>query len=355
MAKEWHPTKNGDLKPSNVLAGSARKIWWLCPKGHEYQASLLHRGHGTNCPICNSGRQTSFAEQALFFYIKQVFPDAENRAKGVIGRRMELDIFIPSINTAIEYDGIFWHKKERIEKEKYKYQECRRLGIKLYRIKEANFTEKEITADEMWHVDNLEDKDNLSFLIRQILDKLDPRSNIFTRQHAGRFYSPVDIDVKRDEFSIRHYMMELKKDSLADVYPKLAKEWDYDKNVNLTPQMFKPGSSQKVWWKCSKCGHQWKTDIYHRAKNNTKCPLCYRQNNVGGNHSSAKRIIQYDAYGKFIKAWDCIADASRCLKINASNISMCAKHKRPFAGGFRWDYPGTEQKSWEQPDLFDLL
>ena len=66
LSKEWHPTKNGTLRPNQVLAGSAAKVWWLCPKGHEYRASLLHRGHGTGCPECNSGRQTSFAEQAIF-------------------------------------------------------------------------------------------------------------------------------------------------------------------------------------------------------------------------------------------------------------------------------------------------
>ena len=112
LAKEWHPQKNGTLTPQQVLAGSARKIWWICPKGHEYQASLLHRGHGTNCPVCNSGRQTSFAEQAFFYYIKQIFPDAESRVTGIIGRRMELDIYIPSPKIAIEYDGEFWHKTD---------------------------------------------------------------------------------------------------------------------------------------------------------------------------------------------------------------------------------------------------
>ena len=30
LAKEWHPTKNGDLKPSNFTYGSDKKFWWLC-------------------------------------------------------------------------------------------------------------------------------------------------------------------------------------------------------------------------------------------------------------------------------------------------------------------------------------
>ena len=28
LAKEWHPTKNGDLKPTDVVYGSGKKVWW---------------------------------------------------------------------------------------------------------------------------------------------------------------------------------------------------------------------------------------------------------------------------------------------------------------------------------------
>jgi ribosomal protein S27E len=116
--------------------------------------------------------------------------------------------------------------------------------------------------------------------------------------------------------------------------------------------MFQSGSSQKVWWKCSKCGHNWTTSIYHRAKSNTGCPVCYRKKNKGGNHAEAKKIYQYDQYWNLIKEWDCISEASRTLKINASNISMCAKHARPLAGGFHWEYAKVENRNCEQPDLF---
>ena len=58
LAKEWHPTKNGDLKPEDVMAGSYRKVWWKCPKGaeHEWQAKVEHRARlSTGCPRCNTG------------------------------------------------------------------------------------------------------------------------------------------------------------------------------------------------------------------------------------------------------------------------------------------------------------
>ena len=33
VAKQWHPTKNGDLTPNNVTPGSNKKAWWKCDKG----------------------------------------------------------------------------------------------------------------------------------------------------------------------------------------------------------------------------------------------------------------------------------------------------------------------------------
>jgi hypothetical protein len=30
LAKQWHPDKNGDLTPDDVLPGSNKKVWWRC-------------------------------------------------------------------------------------------------------------------------------------------------------------------------------------------------------------------------------------------------------------------------------------------------------------------------------------
>ena len=35
LAKEWHPTKNGDLTPKDVTAHSGKTVWWKCKEGHE--------------------------------------------------------------------------------------------------------------------------------------------------------------------------------------------------------------------------------------------------------------------------------------------------------------------------------
>ena len=34
LAKQWHPTMNGDLKPTDVTAGSHQKVVWKCSLDH---------------------------------------------------------------------------------------------------------------------------------------------------------------------------------------------------------------------------------------------------------------------------------------------------------------------------------
>ena len=53
IAAEWHPTKNGNLLPSQVLAGSSKKVWWLCKKGHEWDAAVYSRKR-SDCPVCTN-------------------------------------------------------------------------------------------------------------------------------------------------------------------------------------------------------------------------------------------------------------------------------------------------------------
>lgn len=53
LASQWHPTKNGSLTPSDVTATSSNKVWWLCSKGHEWQATVLSRNKGQGCFYCS--------------------------------------------------------------------------------------------------------------------------------------------------------------------------------------------------------------------------------------------------------------------------------------------------------------
>lgn len=55
---QWHPTRNGSLKPEDVSAGSGRKIWWKCSAAsdHEWLACPATRRRAPGCPFCLNHR-----------------------------------------------------------------------------------------------------------------------------------------------------------------------------------------------------------------------------------------------------------------------------------------------------------
>ena len=55
LLEEWDRERNAPLTPDQVSYGSARKVWWRCGEGHEWQAPVKARTSGSGCPIC-SGR-----------------------------------------------------------------------------------------------------------------------------------------------------------------------------------------------------------------------------------------------------------------------------------------------------------
>jgi hypothetical protein len=58
VAKEWHPAKNEPLLPTNVSVRSNARVWWRCPKGHEWRARVDARTgpRHTGCARCRRGR-----------------------------------------------------------------------------------------------------------------------------------------------------------------------------------------------------------------------------------------------------------------------------------------------------------
>ncbi|CAN5176927.1 hypothetical protein BH10CYA1_BH10CYA1_62810 [soil metagenome] len=87
IAKQWHKTKNGKLKPENVTTGSDRKVWWQCIKfsDHEWQTGIGSRTRDkTGCPQC-SGHKVSAQNclQTEFPYIAaQLHPTKNSGLKG---------------------------------------------------------------------------------------------------------------------------------------------------------------------------------------------------------------------------------------------------------------------------------
>ena len=59
LIAEWNWEKNNDLglDPKTLTLGSNKKAWWLCQKGHEWQAIICNRNRGTSCPECAKAKR----------------------------------------------------------------------------------------------------------------------------------------------------------------------------------------------------------------------------------------------------------------------------------------------------------
>ena len=276
MAKEWHPTKNGDLKPSVISKKNGRRIWWQCGHGHEWQATVRDRViDNTGCPFCSARRLTSYSEQAIYYYIKKLYPDAINRFKDDFDNGMELDIYIPSIRLGVEFDGAAWHcGEDAYRREREKYAICKRKGIALIRVKEITEENRLDVADAVYIIEKKRNKKELAEVIQAILDSIDRESNMWTRKNPYHFRSKIDVNLERDGNEIREFLTII-PNSLEKLRPDLAKEWHPTRNGKLTPGMFGINSNDYAWWKCSTCGHEWRTTIIHRGgKRNSGCPEC---------------------------------------------------------------------------------
>ena len=260
LAREWDYKKNKDLFPTQISRGSEKKVWWSCSRGHSWRAAIYSRVSGVGCPYCAKELQSSFPEKAIYFYIKKSFHDAIANYRHEKMNSLELDMFIPSLQLGIEYDGERWHQK--IEKDLCKNRLCTEVGITLIRIREPACP---ILLDELSICIKRESKKiGLDKTIKCLLTKICEIANIDCA---------IDIDLKRDSIAILNLLNPLEKENnIAIIKPNLVSEWDYQKNGTLLPNMVTIGSDKKVWWICPK-GHSYFSSVSSRV-GGRGCPVC---------------------------------------------------------------------------------
>lgn len=248
LALEWNYEKNENLSPTQVKAGSDKKVWWKCERGHEWSAIINDRKNGAGCPVCAKERQTSFPEQVLYYYLKQ-HNTALNR-ETVFGK--EIDIYLPDINIGIEYNGIYYHKN-RGKKDKEKIQFLKDHGINVFTIKEDE--EDKVSGNTVYYRYGK----SLEWAIVNLCQLIN--------------VSVPSIDIKADRIKIyEQYILSEKERSLAYKNPDIAAEWHPTKNGSLTPDLISSGSNKIVWWLCKR-GHEYDMSVDKKTCG-YGCPIC---------------------------------------------------------------------------------
>jgi G:T-mismatch repair DNA endonuclease (very short patch repair protein) len=113
MLKEWDYIKN-TVRPEKCTEHSSVIVWWVCDKGHEYQATIAHKTRGGACYVCPpttgySRAQITWLEDVMkqtgVIIRHALSPEKEFKIPGV-GR---VDGYCAATNTVYEFHGDFWH------------------------------------------------------------------------------------------------------------------------------------------------------------------------------------------------------------------------------------------------------
>ncbi len=289
LVAEWHQTKNGFLKPSDVVAGTHRKVWWKCDKGsdHEWEADINNRSKGVGCPVCRG--------------LKVVKSNCLATMHPAIARQWHTTKNLPLTPFKVTRGS---HKRA--------WWQC------------------SIYPEHIWQT------------------AVSHRVN-----GTGCPYCA------NQKVSITN--------SLATIRPDLIKEWHPSKNGNLKPSNITAGGNKKVWWKCSKAGHEWETKIRSRVSRNLNCPLCSNQrvsetNNVLVMRPDLAKQWRPTKNGKLLpkdvvygsnwhiwwqcpKAGDHVWEASVAERKSGNNCPYCSNQKLSTSNSLLALYPNLA-KEW---------
>ena len=148
LAKIHFDTKDSFIKKANKIHGNKydysninyictkEKLTINCPIHGDFEQTPRDHLQGCGCPKC--GHINSKSENELYEFCCELFGKEnvkQNDREKLEGK--ELDIYIPSKNIAIEFDGLRWHSEQFNNDKKYhlrKTQECEKLDIRLIHI-----------------------------------------------------------------------------------------------------------------------------------------------------------------------------------------------------------------------------
>lgn len=195
LAAQWHPARNGMLKPEDLAAGARKKVWWMCEKGHEWQAAVASRAGGAGCPVC-AGRKIVPGEN-----------DLASRYPAVAAQ------WHPSKNGTLTPESVSPYSNRRV-----------------------------------WWICE--------------------KGHEYQAAAAARTGSDCGCPYCAGRKVLAGF------NDLAAVEPQVAAQWHPALNGALTAEMVTAGSHKKVWWQCPE-GHVWKAVVYARTgPKKNGCPVC---------------------------------------------------------------------------------
>lgn len=273
LAKEWHPTRNGDLTPGEVTAGARSNVWWQCASGHEWRAMVFKRSNGASCEKCKLVGLSEL-EIALFVELRAVLSDHlapirhDVRMSAVNGAKIRVDVIVGTI--AVEFDGSFWHENKEA-RDSEKTEQLKKLGYAVVRVREH-------PLEALSRTDALVQRAPTGSEVASAALKKMVEYGLLEAEaaEAARRYIKNGDAVAQAEASKMVAALRLREYgalSLAEKFPDIASEWHPDLNEGLSPAQVMAHSGKSAWWICP-AGHAYKTVIGYRTSGGHGCGHC---------------------------------------------------------------------------------
>lgn len=183
----------------------------ICKQHGEFKQTVSKHFSGQGCPFCTLTPQSK-QELMINFELQQFFPRINPRGykTRVDGKLWSIDIYLPSINLGIEFDGHYWHK-EKADLDKVKTLQLKGEGFEMIRIREEPL--ERLFDSDIMSKDPFNAKQVVNDILTQIMNTYD-----------------LDKDVKS---KIKHYI-SLKKlknqDALNEYIEEIMEEKESRKN-----------------------------------------------------------------------------------------------------------------------------
>ena len=186
LALQWHPTKNSKYTPYNLTISSGRKVWWKCDKGegHEWKTAVSNRtDRDSGCPFCTltpQSRQELIITFELLLFFKNINPKGYKAR--INGKIRSLDIYIPSLNLGIEFDGTYFHK-DKVAKDKLKTLQFKNDGFDIFRVRQQSKKDKlkKLTKNDVISKYPYNGKEVVNNVLMQIMRMYELGSNKTTK------------------------------------------------------------------------------------------------------------------------------------------------------------------------------
>lgn len=185
-----------------VYSGSHSKVIIECKKHGRFKQAPDNHLRGQGCPKC--GKTTSRPEEEIIEILKELNP--VQRERTILSGGKEIDVYIPSLKTGIEYNGLRWHSEAFGKDKNYhmeKLEECRKKEIRLIQIFEDEWiNHKEICVSKIKQICGINTNDKVyarKCTVKEIKDKHEAYDFLDKNHIQGRTGFTVAIGAFNNE------------------------------------------------------------------------------------------------------------------------------------------------------------